>query len=92
MQILKFIVSASGVLQFILIFKTSKLICPYFYRKSAFPYGLNHIYFRTNDVKVMLILTAPGNFYSRDRYFNEVVGDDNKDFSFTMRWFSMKSN
>ena len=27
----------------------------------------------------MIILTAPGNFYNRDRYFNEVIGDGDRD-------------
>ena len=37
----------------------------------------------------MIILTAPGNFYNRDRYFNEVNGDGNRDLEFTMRLLYM---
>ena len=37
----------------------------------------------------MIILTAPGNFYNRDRYFNEVIGDGDRDLAFTARWISI---
>ena len=62
-----------------------KILIPLHFRRNAFPYGLNHVYFWLTNHQVMIILTAPGNFYNRDRYFNEVNGDGNRDLSFTMR-------
>ena len=56
----------------------------HYFRKEKFPYGI-HKLFLTTKSKMVMMIPAPGTYYGRERYFNQIRIEPKVNYGFTVR-------